>query len=162
MPFEREVGKSVLRVLVVGGWVLLSQQEIVMVRAMGCEPPAPLLGALHQLFVLPVGCVASRCVVGCCRGAVVVLLVVGARANVNTEMVNCVERKVPLAEGNKGSVVRSHTMQRSSRCCVGSAVYGKSGRQSTKFEVGNAQARCGNKGGVVTTVVSKHSGGLRG
>ena len=93
---------------------------------------------------------------------VVVLLVVEARAKVNTEVVNCVERKVPLVEGNKGSVVRSHTMQRSSRCCVGSAIYGKSGRQSTKFEVGSAQARCGNKGGVVTTVVSKHCGGLRG
>ena len=47
---------------------------------------------------------------------VVVLLVVEARAKVNTEVVNCVERKMPLVESNKGSVVRSHTMQQSSRC----------------------------------------------
>jgi hypothetical protein len=45
-------------------------------------------------------------------------------------------------------------MQQSSRCCVSNAVYGKSGRQSIKFEVGNAQAKCGYKVEVVTTVVT--------
>ena len=60
-------------------------------------------------FVLLLGCPASRCVVGCC-GAAVVLQVVRARAKGNTEVVDCVERRMLLVEGNKGSVVRSHTM----------------------------------------------------
>ena len=38
---------------------------------------------------------------------------------------------------------------------MGNAVYGNSGRQNIKFEVGGAQAKCGNKVDVVTTVVSK-------
>ena len=52
---------------------------------------------LLVVVVLLVGSAASRCAVSCC-GAAVVLLVVQARAKGNTDVVDCVERKVPLIE----------------------------------------------------------------
>ena len=50
--------------------------------------------------MLLVGSAANRCAVSCC-GAAVVQLVVEARAKGNTDVVDCVERKVPLFESKQ-------------------------------------------------------------